>query len=198
MSIFMILLIIGIAVPAISIIFAGIAGSIGSLFGLEIDVDADIPGSGVFQVLFPISPIIWCVQLIVMGGVGEILLLTGNFSIVPIWVIAIISGYIGMLLVNNFIMLPLKRIKSYPDTLECFVGAKAEVIEVIATGGTGAVRIDGASGTTIYAARCIDSMQISQGETVRIIKIEDNVATVEAIKVVDVEEKVINIEEDVK
>ena len=177
MSVFMILLVIGIAVPAVSIALSAIFSSIESLFGIELD--SDVGGGGAFEVLFPTSPIVWCVQLIVTGSVGEVLLRSGNFTIIPIWVIAIISGYVGVLLVNNCIMIPLKKAKNYADTVDCLLGARAEVIEVIKANGTGAVKIAGNSGFTIYAAKGSDETEISQGEIVRVINIENGVATVE-------------------
>jgi membrane protein implicated in regulation of membrane protease activity len=180
MSIFMILLIIGVAIPAVSLVFSALLGSVGSLLNIDIDVDADASG-GVFEVLLPVSPIVWCVQLIVMGCVGEMLRRSENFEIVPIWIIAVISGYVGMLIVNNGIMRPLKKAKIYTDSINCMLGTQAEVIEMIQINGTGAVKIVGKAGSTIFAAKCVDSALINQGETVRIIKIEKGVATVEAV-----------------
>ena len=181
MSVFMIILVIGVTVPAVSVILSAIFGSIGGLFNLDIDVDAGTgaEGGGLFEVLLPISPIIWCVQLIVTGSVGETLKRSGNFDIIPIWVIAIIAGYIGMLLVNNFIMIPLKKARNDADTVNCLLGARAEVIETINVNGTGAVKIKGTAGSTIYAAKCPDNTQIKQGETVRVVDIKNGVATVE-------------------
>jgi membrane-bound ClpP family serine protease len=179
MSIFMILLIIGVAIPAVSVALSAILGSIGRLFNLDIDADVGTEGGGLIEMLLPISPIIWCVQLIVTGSVGETLKRSGNFDVIPIWVIAIIAGYVGMLLVNNCIMIPLKRAKNYTDTVDCLLGARAEVIETINENGTGAVKIRGNAGSTIYAAKCPENTKISQGETVRVINIKDGVATVE-------------------
>jgi membrane protein implicated in regulation of membrane protease activity len=76
-------------------------------------------------------------------------------------------------------MIPLKRAKNYTDTVDCLIGARAEVIEAININGTGAVKIKGISGSTIYAAKCAGSTLIKQGETVRVTDIKDGVATVE-------------------
>ena len=179
MSIFMILLVIGVTVPAVSVILSAVLGSIESLFNLDIDADAGAGGVGLADVLLPISPIIWCVQLIVTGSVGETLARSGNFNIVPIWIISVITGYIGMLLVNNFIMIPLKKAKNYTDTVDGLIGARAEVIETINANGTGAVKIKGNAGVTIYAAKAPDDIKISQGEKVRVVNINNGVATVE-------------------
>ena len=181
MSIFMILLIIGVAIPAVSVVLSAVLGSVGSLFNLDMDADSGTgaESGGLLEILLPISPIIWCVQLIVTGSVGETLKRSGNFDIIPIWVIAVIAGYIGMLLVNNCIMIPLKKAKIYTDTVDCLLGERAEVIETINVNGTGAVKIKGNAGSTIYAAKCPDNIQIRQGETVRVVTIEKGVATVE-------------------
>jgi len=175
----MILLVIGVTIPAVSVLLSALLGSAEDLFKASIDADVSAEGFGLFEVLFPLSPIIWCVQLIVMGSVGEMLRRSGNFDIVPIWIIAIIAGYIGMLIVNNCIMLPLKRAKIYTDSIECLIGMQAEVIETIKINGTGAVKIIGKAGQAIYAAKCEDSIQINQEEIVRVNNIINGVATVE-------------------
>jgi hypothetical protein len=178
MSIFMILLIVGVSIPAVSVALSAILGSLGGLFDFEIDADVGA-GGGLFEMLLPLSPIVWCVQLIVMGGVGEMLLRSGNFDVIPIWVIAVIAGYVGMLLVNNCLMLPMKRAKNYADSVDCLLGARAEVIEAIHVNGTGAVKIKGTAGTIIYAAKCQDNTQVNQGDMVRVRDIKNGVATIE-------------------
>jgi len=124
------------------------------------------------------SPIVWCVQLAVMGCVGEMLSRSGKMNIVAIWVVAIIAGYTLMLIVNNCIMLPLKRAGNLADTTDGMIGRQAEVTETILEGGVGAVRIVSKSGSAIYAAKAAGDIRIDQGEKVIVLEIADGRATV--------------------
>ncbi|MCL1982128.1 MAG: hypothetical protein FWG53_03410 [Clostridiales bacterium] len=200
MSVFMVLLIIGVTFPVVSLGLSMLLGSIEGLMhmlnfdfghadlhhdtdhaGMHHDADHGAGHTGLVTVLLPFSPIVWCVQLAVMGCVGEMMQRAGSFNIVAIWVIAIIAGYTLMLAVNNFIMLPLKRAKNFADTTQDMIGKQVDVIETILENGVGAVRVTSKSGASIHAAKSIDGKRISQGEKVAILEIADGRATVQKI-----------------
>ena len=191
MSVFMVLLIVGVTLPAVTLLFSLISGSVEGLmhalnfdFG-HVDMHHDAGHStghfGLLTAMLPLSPVVWCVQLAVMGCVGEMLRRQGAINIVAIWVIAIIAGYTAMLAVNNFIMLPLKKAKNFADTTHEMIGKQVDVIETILEGGTGAVRVTSKAGATIHAAKSVDGARISQGEKVTILEIANGRATVQKV-----------------
>ncbi|MCL1975264.1 MAG: NfeD family protein [Firmicutes bacterium] len=189
MSIFMILLVVGLALPSISLLFSLLFGSMEGLMhllhfdfgGADFHHDAahDISHFGIITALLPFSPIIWCVQLAVMGCVGEMLYRAGRINIIAIWVIAVISGYTVMLIINNFIMIPLKKAKNFAVTTNDMIGQQVDVIETILENGVGAVRVVSKSGSSIYAAKSQSNERINQGEKVIIIEIKDGRAIVQ-------------------
>ena len=197
MSVFMVLLTIGVAFPAVSLLLSLLFGSIEGLMnmlhfdvghiGPHHDMGADAQhdaghGAGHFGLLtamLPLSPIVWCVQLAVTGCVGEMLRRAGVINIVAVWVIAVIAGYTLMLAVNNFIMLPLKRARNFADSTHDMIGKQVEVIETILENGVGAVRVSSKSGSAIYAAKTAEGTRINQGERVTILEISDGRATVQ-------------------
>ena len=191
MSVFMVLLIIGVTFPVVSLLLSMLLGSIEGLMhmlnfdfghaGSHHDASHESSHPGLATVLLPFSPIVWCVQLAVTGCVGEMLRKAGSFNIVAIWVIAIIAGYTLMLAVNNFIMLPLKRAKNFADSTQDMIGKQADVIETILENGVGAVRVTLKSGASIHAAKSVDGARINQGEKVAIMEIADGRATVQKI-----------------
>lgn len=195
MSVFMVLLVIGVALPAVSLLFSLLFGSMDGLMHLlhfdfgHMDFNHDLQhdagnGAGHFGLitaLIPFSPIVWCVQLAVMGCVGEMLRRAGSINIVAIWVIAVIAGYTLMLIVNNFIMLPLKKAGNFADSTHDMIGKQVDVIETILENGVGAVRVSSKSGSAIYAAKSTGGVRINQGEKVTILEIADGRATVQKI-----------------
>jgi len=195
MSIFMILLLIGVTLPVVSLLLSLLFGSFESLMGLlkfdlgNVDLHHDVQhdagdGSGNFgfvSAVIPMSPIVWCVQLAVMGCVGEMLTRAGSMNIVAVWVIAVISGYTLMLIVHNCVMLPLKRAGNFADSTDDMIGKQAEVTETILENGVGAVRITSKSGSAIYAAKSAKDTRIEQGETVIVSEITDGRAIVNKI-----------------
>jgi|GEM_PF-1671889 len=196
MSVFMVLLLIGVALPVVSLLFSLLFGSLEGLMGmLKFDIghmdlqhdfqhDAQHDGGngaghfGLVSALIPMSPIVWCVQLAVMGCVGEMLSRAASINIAAIWVIAVIAGYTCTLIVNNCVMLPLKRVKNFADDADDMVGKQAEIIETILENGVGAVRVSSNSGSAIYAAKSAEGLKIDHGEKVIILEITDGRAVV--------------------
>jgi len=191
----MTLLLIGVTLPAISLLFSLIVGSVEGLisvlkfdvghFGGHHDTHYDVSGDswyvGFLTAAIPMSPIVWCVQLCVMGGVGETLLRMGRVNIVAVWVIAVISGYTMMMIVHNCVMLPLKRVKNFAGTTDEMIGMPAEVTETILENGVGAVRVPSKTGTAIFAAKSVENIRIEQGQKVVIAEITDGRAFVKTI-----------------
>ena len=191
MSVFMVLLLIGFTLPAVSLLFSLIFGSLEGLMHL---LHFDFGGadshhdfshdSGHFEIitaLIPFSPIIWCVQLAVMGCVGEMLRRAAGINIIAVWVIAVIAGYTLMLIVNNFVMLPLRRVRNFAVLTNEMIGKQVDVIETILENGIGAIRVINKSGASIYAAKSADNVRINQGEKVIIMDITDGRATVQSM-----------------
>lgn len=192
MSIFMILLVIGVTLPSVSLLLSLIFGSLEGLMSLlkfdigHVNFNHDAHHDtghgagymGILTALIPMSPIVWCAQLAVMGCVGEMLNRSGNINIVATWLIAIMSGYTVMLIVNNCVLLPLKRAKNFADTTDDMIGQQAEITETILEGGVGAARIVSKSGATIHAAKSLGDIRIDQGEKVIVLEITNGRAIV--------------------
>jgi len=192
MSVFMVLLLIGVTLPVVSILFSLLFGSFESLVGLlkfdlgnielnhdiQHDVSDGVGHIGFISAVIPMSPIVWCVQLAVTGCVGELLSVAGNMNMVAVWVIALISGYTLMLVIHNCVLMPLKRASNFADTTDDMIGKQAEITETILENGVGAVRIISKSGSAIYAAKSAEGVRIEQGETVIVSEITDGRATV--------------------
>jgi len=200
MSVFMVLLIIGVSFPAVSLLLSFLLGSLAGLMNFlnfdfgDIDLHHDASSdassdsnhhSGHFgwvSAILPLSPILWSVMLAVTGCVGEILARADNLNIAVIWVIALISGYTLMLIVNNCVMQPLKRAKNFAANADDIIGMQAEVKEAILPGGTGAVSVKGKTSSVIYAAKEVSGERIEQGETVTVLEIMDGRAIVQKNK----------------
>ncbi|MDR1531700.1 MAG: NfeD family protein [Clostridiales bacterium] len=180
MSVFMILLVIGITIPAMSLIMSFVSESLEGLFagdGIDGAPEGGFPGDASISFL-PASPIIWCAQLIVTGMSGELLTRRAALPSALVWAIALALGYVMVLLLYNGILMPLKKVRNQTSASAELTGRPAVVTEAILQGGVGAVRIEGRSGMVIYAAKSSDSRMIPQGVTVIVTGFESGRAIV--------------------
>ena len=127
---------------------------------------------GVHLSFLPMSPIVWCIMLIVTGASGEIMSRVTGLPSALIWPAALFAGYAAMTIVNNGLLVPLKRANNTASDAHSFAGADAEVIEAIPSGKVGAIRFEGKSGMVVYAAVSENEADIPQGAAVRIVGIE--------------------------
>ncbi|MDR3090956.1 MAG: NfeD family protein [Clostridiales bacterium] len=186
MSVFMLMLVIGIAVPGASLALSALFGGLDGLLHL-----AHFDGAGDFAheascgdaglSFVPASPLLWCSMLVATGSVGESLTRLSGLNPEAVWLIALPAGYAVMLLLHNGLVLPMKRAKNFASDLNDIIGQTAPVIEAIPEGGLGAVQVTGRSGRAIYAARSADQGRFEQGAEVRIVDFSGSRAVVAAI-----------------
>ena len=142
--------------------------------------DVGSGGTNVFATLLPLSPLVWCIFLLIAGVIGEVMTQATDTSFVVRFIVAIPTGYLIMLLFNKFVFLPMKNAKNYANREEDLLGAEATVFERISEGQgrRGAVRVKGPSGSVIYTAVSKNHKEIKSGTAVRVVFIENKVATV--------------------
>jgi len=162
----------------------GDVGDAGDMSGDgDFDGDGDVADgsfSGLFSIMLPLSPLVWCIFLLIAGAVGEILTQSTGINFIVRLIISIPIGYLIMLSFNKFVLLPMKRAKNFANKEEDLLGAEAIVFERIAEGEgrKGAVRVKGPSGFVIYTALSENHKEIKRGTVVRVVSIENNTATV--------------------
>lgn len=177
MSVFIIILIIGIVLPIASLALAGVFESIEAVFhiagpdgGLDSPDGGSQIGSGGIQLsLLPASPIIWCALLIGAGAAGAILEKTTALPLWAIWPISATIGYALVLLFDNGLYRPLKKAGKVARKSREIIGQLAEVHETILENGVGSVLLK--QGLVLYAAQSVDGCRIDQGQEVVIVRI---------------------------
>jgi len=190
-TIFTYMLLIGFIFAIVTFIASSLGGSsegggdAGDISGDgDFDGDTDISDSGgfanLFSILLPLSPLVWCIFLLIAGAVGEIMIQSTGANFIICLIVSVLIGYLAMLSFNKFVLLPMKRAKNYANSEEDLLGAEAIVFERIAEGEgrKGAVRVKGPSGFVIYTALSENHKEIKIGTAVRVVLIQNNTATV--------------------
>jgi len=181
------------------------SGDVGDVSGdSDLDYDSDVSNggfAGLFSIMLPLSPLVWCIFLLIAGAIGEVLTQATGTSFIVRLIISIPIGYLIMLSFNKFVLLPMKRAKNFANKEEDLLGAEAIVFERIAEGEgrKGAVRVKGPSGFVIYTALSENHKEIKLGTVVRVVCIENNTATViseEALFDVDAIAQMYDIDEN--
>ncbi len=179
MSVFMIILLVGIALPVVSLVAMGVFDSIHAMLHLDFGgghASSDIGAGSAHFSFIPGSPIVWFSLLIGLGASGAILESVTQLPLWAIWPISVAIGYGLMLLVDNVFFKPLVRASVVVRKTNDIIGTFAEVNDTILENGTGSVLVK--KGMTVYAAKSIDGDRLDQGLEVVIVDFEDDKALV--------------------
>lgn len=168
----------GMGLLLLSLIFGSLFESLG-IDGL--DLDFDVFGVDVF---LPVSPVLYILFATIFGGVGWVLMETKEIlPLIIILLIAIGSGIGASVMVDLFVIRPLKRAQntSTPEA-EDLVGVRAYVLETIYENGFGEISyvINGNSYTS--PARSTTGEEIKKGEDVAVCWVEEYVFYVTRIE----------------
>lgn len=181
MIVFKIMLIVGLAVPLLSLVLSLFSDILEGLFDL-LDIDFDFAIQlGAMQIsLLPASPTVWCAMFVVTGALGMAMQSAG-LDLLLTWLIALPAGYIVSFLINNFIYIPMKKAKNLAQSVGEFLGMTVEVNEAILAGGVGSVVAVSPSGIISYAASSVDGKALPQGSKAMVIRYEDGRLWVEGL-----------------
>lgn|GEM_PF-1844315 len=142
-AVYMWAMIIGFALPAINVVFSGLAG----IIDLELDWDFDfLPDSG----FLPLRPACILIFLLVFGGVGTALY--GRVAVPVGLAVSGLAGYGCAVALNRFVILPMRRNRTTTVRQENLVGEYGKVTVRIRPGHVGEVRLITEAGVISYPA----------------------------------------------
>lgn len=161
---------VGLLVPLIGLMFGGHDA-------LDLDADAGIVPFHFTAFLF---------GLVTLGSVGQLLL----HYIHPLLglIAALLSGALAYVLIDRFIVIPLKRSDARPLSVYDTLAQRVTVIQKIPVDGMGEVRLNDAAGAKItYLARYRYAdfephIPIEAGADVEVVDIEDDLLIVGRIR----------------
>ena len=160
-------LILGIVLPALSLLLGGLAD------GLDFDFDLDLDGLPV-GVLLPLKPMCLLLFLLIFGGLG--LLLYGRISMEGSLVIACTGGYAAAILLNLFVLRPLKASGEQAAAKAAdLIGCLGRVSARIRPGAMGAVQISTSQGIVSYVAQLEAGAErlLDEGELAEIVAVNE-------------------------
>ena len=161
-------LILGIVLPALSLLLGGLAD------GLDFDFDLDLDGLPV-GVLLPLKPMCLLLFLLIFGGLG--LLLYGRISMEGSLVIASTGGYAAAILLNLFVLRPLKASGEQAAAVKAadLIGCLGRVSARIRPGAMGAVQISTSQGIVSYVAQLEAGAErlLDEGELAEIVAVNE-------------------------
>lgn len=145
-TIYIICLALGFGLPLLNVLVGGITEA------LDIDFDFELDGFAVSDFL-PLRPMCILTFLLFFGGVGLFTL-----SLIPSWLSIVagsISGWLAAVLVNKFVIKPLRKNKCEAITVDELVGRKASLTVRLSPGGTGAVLLELPQGLIAYQVKSV-------------------------------------------
>ncbi|MCQ4937527.1 MULTISPECIES: hypothetical protein [Anaerotignum] len=162
-------LVIGIIVPILDLIMGVL--SIGLHLGADIDFDLDAD-MNFASTWLPLSSLAILSFLVLFGGGGLISLFFVSEKISLL--IAIAAGYFFAVIMNKFVIMPLKKNRvSSPKTKE-IIGRSARVSSSIIESGFGEIVVIVDRITLNYTAASKDNEAIDYGEIVEILELKEN------------------------
>lgn len=162
-------LVIGIIVPILDLIMGVL--SIGLHLGADIDFDLDAD-MNFASTWLPLSSLAILSFLVLFGGGGLISLFFVSEKISLL--IAIAAGYFFAVIMNKFVIIPLKKNRvSSPKTKE-IIGRSARVSSSIIESGFGEIVVIVDRITLNYTAASKDNEAIDYGEIVEILELKEN------------------------
>lgn len=162
-------LVIGIIVPILDLIMGVL--SIGLHLGADIDFDLDAD-MNFASTWLPLSSLAILSFLVLFGGGGLISLFFVSEKISLL--IAIAAGYFFAVIMNKFVIMPLKKNRvSSPKTKE-IIGRSARVSSSIIESGFGEIVVIVDRITLNYTATSKDNEAIDYGEIVEILELKEN------------------------
>ncbi len=162
-------LVIGIIVPILDLMMGVL--SIGLHLGADIDFDLDAD-MNFASTWLPLSSLAILSFLVLFGGGGLISLFFVSEKISLL--IAIVAGYFFAVIMNKFVILPLKKNRvSSPKSKE-IVGRSARVTNAIIESGFGEIVVIVDRITLNYTAASKDNEAIGYGEIVEILELKEN------------------------
>lgn len=162
-------LVIGIIVPILDLIMGVL--SVGLHLGADIDFDLDAD-MNFASTWLPLSSLAILSFLVLFGGGGLISLFFVSEKISLL--IAIAAGYFFAVIMNKFVIMPLKKNRvSSPKTKE-IIGRSARVSSSIIESGFGEIVVIVDRITLNYTAASKDNEAIDYGEIVEILELKEN------------------------
>ena len=156
-------LIVGLALPALGLIFSGI--------GNWLDFDFDFDGDTSFDTPFPVTPMVLALAAAVFGAVGWFC--STRLSTGWGFVVALASGLCGGGLLSFFVVRPLKQ--NHPDAqkIESLTGCEGRMKLEARAEFTGTVSVLSSVGSLVtYSARPAEGIaKIAIGTRVRIVDV---------------------------
>ncbi|AMJ40711.1 hypothetical protein [Anaerotignum propionicum] len=162
-------LVIGIIVPILDLIMGVL--SIGLHMGTDIDFDFDAD-MNFASTWLPLSSLAILSFLVLFGGGGLISLFFVSEKISLL--IAIAAGYFFAVVMNKFVIIPLKRNRVSSPKAEEIIGKSARVTSSIIESGFGEIVVIVDRITLNYTAASKDNEAIGYGETVQILELKEN------------------------
>lgn len=168
-KIYTVTLIIGIIVPLLDLLMGVL--SVGLHVGADIDSDmgADMNFASTW---LPLSPLAILSFLVLFGGGGLISLYFVNEKISLI--VAIVGGYLFAVVMNKFVIVPLKKSRPSAPKAVDIIGKTGRVTSSIIATGFGEIVIIIDRVTLNYSAASSNNEAIGYGETVKVLEIKEN------------------------
>ncbi|NCC16390.1 MAG: hypothetical protein EOM28_08590 [Clostridia bacterium] len=168
-KIYTVSLIIGIIVPLLDLLMGVL--SIGLHVGTDIDIDMDVD-MNFASTWLPFSSLAILSFLVLFGGGGLISLYFVNEKMSLI--VAIVVGYLFAVVMNKFVIIPLKKNRvTSPKSVE-IIGKTARVTSSIIESGFGEIVVIVDRITLNYTAASRDNEAIGYGEIVKVLELKEN------------------------
>lgn len=168
-KIYTVSLIIGIIVPLLDLLMGVL--SIGLHVGTDIDIDMDVD-MNFASTWLPFSSLAILSFLVLFGGGGRISLYFVNEKMSLIF--AIVVGYLFAVVMNKFVIIPLKKNRvTSPKSVE-IIGKTARVTSSIIESGFGEIVVIVDRITLNYTAASRDNEAIGYGEIVKVLELKEN------------------------
>lgn len=162
-------LIIGIIVPLLDLIMGVLSIGLDGGTDIDLSVDADMNFASTW---LPLSSLAILSFLVLFGGGGLISLFFVGEKMSLI--IAIVVGYSFAIVMNKFVITPLKKNRvTSPKAVE-IIGKTARVSSSIIESGFGEIVVIVDRVTLNYTAASKDNEAIGYGETVKVLELKEN------------------------
>ncbi|QIB69515.1 hypothetical protein Ami103574_09315 [Aminipila butyrica] len=168
-KIYTVSLIIGIIVPLLDLLMGVL--SIGLHVGADVDISMD-SDMNFASTWLPLSPLAILSFLVLFGGGGLVSLYFVNEKISLVF--AVILGYSFAIVMNKFVIIPLKKNRMTPPKSGEIIGHTARVTSSIIESGFGEIVIIINRVTLNYTAASSDNEAIGYGETVKVLELKEN------------------------
>lgn len=177
LAVFKVLFFVGSGITVISAVVSLLFGVID--FDVDFDLDLDI-GDFDLGAFLPVSPSLMFMFCAVFGGLGWILI--DKLPIAAVIAIAALTGYASVLVVNRFVVRPLKKI----STIEAggdsdYIGIPAKVSEKIFAGEYGRITFFYDGNTVTAPAKNTENESLECGTDVAVVAIEGQTFMVSAM-----------------